>query len=270
MKTILAAATLGAACTWAHAGIVATTRAASAAEPAASAASSGMNITLPSMAGKGDPVAAARPADDVNALNQAAVLIGARQPQAAIDRYLDPLIARLDAQYRDDSQTLYCANTTSEAVLYMLKATSAGTKASATDGSWCNAYFERGFAQIDLGRLAAAEADFARALALSPDNPHYLSEMGELQTRKRDFAGALGYFHRAEEAAKAFAVEGQAIAEQGRALRGIGYADVELGKLDEAEAMYRRCLELDPHDQKAQAELGYVLDLRARRAGAAK
>jgi Flp pilus assembly protein TadD len=50
--------------------------------------------------------------------------------------------------------------------------------------------------------------------------------------------------------------------ELGRALRGKGFVLVELGKLDEAEAMYRRCLAIDPADTKAANELRYVQSRR--------
>ena len=253
MKTTLLAALL-AASAFAHAAAAEGTAAAA---PAASAAS-GV-----------DPAVVAKHAAEVARLNEAARLIRGRQPQVAIDQILDPLIAAQEAENADRKETLYCANTTTEALLYMLQAAKDKKAAIALDGTLCNALFMRGFAEIDLGRLAAAEADYGRAVALSPSNPHYLSEMGELHSKKHEWAEALAWFHRAE-GAKEFASPGQADAELGRALRGIGFVDVELGKLDEAEATYRRCLEIDAHDQKAQAELGYVLGVKARQAGAAK
>lgn len=66
----------------------------------------------------------------------------------------------------------------------------------------------------------------------------------------------------------AFAAPGRANAELGVALRGIGYVDVEIGKLHDAAAAYRRCLQIDPNDQKARAELGYVASVRAKAAAA--
>ena len=47
------------------------------------------------------------------------------------------------------------------------------------------------------------------------------------------------------------------------------YASIELclveqGKLDEAEAIYRKALEANPKDQKSQGELRYIEGLRKK------
>jgi len=219
-----------------------------------------------------DPAIAAQEAKDAadaDRLAQAVRLISSHQPQAAIDRILDPVIAAEDAANAGRTETLYCGNSRTEVLSYLLQAATEKKSAIALKPTLCNALYMRSFAESDLGRLDAAQADLARALLLSPRNAHYLSEMGQLQSRKRDWTAALGWFQRAE-AASDVSPPDQIKAERGRALRGIGYVDVELGKLDEAEATYRRCLEIDPHDQKAQAELGYVQGLKAKQAAAAK
>lgn len=252
MKTTFAATLLAVGLATTHAAGIPV----SAAPVAASAAASGV-----------DPAIAARRAADAAKLDEAATLISARQPQAAIDRVLDPLIAEQEAQNANRKETVYCASAPIESLYYMLQAANANKSAISLDGTWCSALYMRGYAETDLGRLRAAEDDYAHAIALSPSNPHFLSEMGELQSRKRDWNAALSWFHRAE-AAKAFAGPERVNAEWGRALRGIGFVSVELGKLEDAEAAYRRCLEIDPKDSKAQAELGYVLNLRARQGAA--
>ena len=258
METRILAAALTAACMLAHGAAVGSTDVTPAPVAPASAAASGV-----------DPAVAARRAADAARLNEAFTLIRSRQPQAAIDRVLDPLIAAQEAENANRQETVYCASSPTEALYYMLQAANANKAAIALDGTWCNALYMRGYAETDLGKLQAAEADYTRALALSPSNPHYLSEMGELQSKRRDWSAALSWFDRAE-AASEFAGPQRASAERARALRGIGFVDVELGKLDDAEAAYRRCLEIDANDQKAKAELGYVLGLRAKQVGAGK
>lgn len=259
MKTTILAAVLAAGCMLAHGAIIGSTGVTP--PPVA---------TAPASAASGvDPAVAARRAADAAALNQAGALIQAHEPQAAIERILDPLIAARDAEVRDSQATIYCANTPTESLVYLIPAAHEKKAAIVVDGTLCNAYFMRGFAEVDLGKMGAAQADYEHALALSPSNPHYLNEVGQFHSRLHDWAGALALFHRAEVVANS-ATEGRANAELGLALRGIGYVDVELGKLDEAEAMYRRCLEIDANDQKAKAELGYVLNLRAKQIGLGK
>lgn len=267
MRSQIVAAALLAGAGLAHGIVVGTTRveAAPAAASGASAAG-GANVVLSkeatSVSGDGKTLGA--DADGIKALNEARGLITAGHPKEAIDGHLDPLLARLDVEYRNLAGKRWCANTTPELLFYLMQSAMAHQQATAVDGNLCNAYFLRGYAEVDLGQVAAAEADFERALALSPNNPHYLSEMGDLHLRRHDDAGALDYFKRAEDGAKSFAPKDRETHELARALRGTGYAQVELGKLADAEASYRRCLEVDPADAKAKAELGYVLEQRAK------
>ena len=51
--------------------------------------------------------------------------------------------------------------------------------------------------------------------------------------------------------------------ETGNAWRCMGYALIEQGRYDEAEALYRACLKLDPGDAKAKNELAYIAGQRA-------
>jgi len=46
------------------------------------------------------------------------------------------------------------------------------------------------------------------------------------------------------------------------AWRGQGYCLVELGRFDEAEKLYKKCLALDPSDKKAKGELEYIKSKR--------
>ncbi len=50
-----------------------------------------------------------------------------------------------------------------------------------------------------------------------------------------------------------------------RSWRGMGYALVEMGKLEDAENQYYKCLDLDENDKKAIAELKYISGLRTKK-----
>lgn len=52
--------------------------------------------------------------------------------------------------------------------------------------------------------------------------------------------------------------------QQGAALRCQGYALIEIHRYDEAEKRYRQALAIDANDQKAQNELRYIAQQRAK------
>ena len=52
--------------------------------------------------------------------------------------------------------------------------------------------------------------------------------------------------------------------ELARAWRGMAFSLVEMNKLDEAEALYAKCLALDARDATALHELAYVRQVRAK------
>src|SRR4030095_13970088 len=103
-----------------------------------------------------------------------------------------------------------------------------------------------------LGRPSEAKAQLLRAVALAPQNAQFLGELGHVYQLEKNWPLALQTFQRAESAAKEITSEQARNGELARAWRGMGYVLVELGRLDEAEAMYRKCLELNAQDAKAQ------------------
>lgn len=54
--------------------------------------------------------------------------------------------------------------------------------------------------------------------------------------------------------------------QRAQALRGAGGALIDLGKLDESEAMFKRSLEFEPGNAIALSELNYIQDLRTKSA----
>ena len=48
------------------------------------------------------------------------------------------------------------------------------------------------------------------------------------------------------------------------AFRGIGYDLVELGRLDDAEAAYRKCLAIIPDEPKSLGEIEYIREQRKK------
>ena len=195
-------------------------------------------------------------------LDEARVLITKKQPQAAIER-CDKVIAFFTAHYAKGTHKVYCARNQAENLGYLLKAASEMDKGNFEAGkkdaivlspTWARAHFMKGFALQDLGRVPEAKAELKLALELSPWNSQYLSELGSIYKLEKNWTEAKKSFEAAEEQAALSPDETKA-AELGVARRGLGYVLVELGQLDEAEKKYLQCLEDDPGDKKAAAEL---------------
>ena len=102
----------------------------------------------------------------------------------------------------------------------------------------------------------------AAAEDLSPRNPQYLSELAQLLARTGGAEQALALFRTAQESTE-FLGPVDAPAALARALRGQGYALIELGRYDEAEAIYHQVLEKTPDDRIARGQLQYVAQQRA-------
>lgn len=201
----------------------------------------------------------------VNGVN----LIEHKQPEQAIKINFEPVVAAYTARYRDTAETVYSAVTMQETLLYLAQEATRtdmhGSKRNSivVGPAWGYAWFWKGYALGELGDNVAAQAALHEALRLSPSNPHFLSELGYTYIREKRWIEALSTYESADAFAL-FAPEENQKDERGRAWRGQGYALVELGRYDEAEAKYRACLKLDPKDEKARGELGYVLEQKAK------
>jgi len=131
---------------------------------------------------------------------------------------------------------------------------------------WASSYFWEGYVLIDLKKWSEARTALEHAISLSPRNAIFLSELGHIHQAKKDWPAALETFRRAEEAAAVSPRESRA-EELARALRGQGYALIAMGRLDEAEKLLNRCLNLDPNDRKARGALTYIQRLREKSGG---
>ncbi len=182
------------------------------------------------------------------------------QPQMAIDK-LNPLIVEYQALYPGDKQKL-CKVEDYETAAY---ATLPGGKnAVLVEGGWCIALWAKGFAMIDLKQLDGSVLFLERAVTMAPLHPHYLSELGYAYQAQKQWQKSYDLYARAADAAKREGGERQKKSLR-RAWFGMAYDLVELGRLDEAEAVYRKCLELTPDDKQVKDELQYVIEQRAKK-----
>lgn len=185
------------------------------------------------------------------------------KPNAAIDDF-DKAAALYEQEYKDEKVKIYAARSQAEALMYLLEAANAKTSAKVASMNWPNAYYFKAYTLTEMGRIGEAKESLVKAISLSPRNSQFLSELGHIYQLEKNWPLALQTFKSAETAAKEFSPPQLKNAELSRAWRGMGYVYVEQKKLDDAEKMYRQCLQLDPNDKRAQSELEYVQVQRAK------
>ena len=216
------------------------------------------------------PAAAGQNLSGESEVDTALAAINEKRPGDAI-AILDPILADYEAKYASDSRPIYCAENTGEAGRYLLgvglkpqpgKISGHGIRVLGLD--WCSALWAKGFALIDLGKLDEAVSFLERSAMMAPDHAHFVSELGfAYQTQKRWNDSLEAYTSAAKDAERYTGSD--RVRELGRAWRGAGFVLVELGRWDEAEAIYRKCLELNPDDAKAKGELEYIANHRKNR-----
>jgi len=186
----------------------------------------------------------------------------AKKSSAAIEK-CDKVIATFKGYYGKERRKIYCGNSSAEVLGNLLQAAVKKENAIVLSPTWANAYFIKGYALQELHSLPEAKAAIQFAFSLSPTNSHYLNELGAIYQLEKNWPKAKETFVAAEDNATLSLDEIRAD-DLARARRGLGYVYVELGQLTEAEKKYRQCLATNPNDSRAQDELQYVEQLKAK------
>lgn len=207
---------------------------------------------------------------DLQKVLGAVKMIEAGRIQIAIDGPLTEVVDKYEARYADKPVEVFCAEGLSDGLIYA----ALGQKAIAGTGrtvevlgpAWAKAYWARGFAYNEMARYGDAQRELEKALALSPVNSQYKSELAYVWLRKGDWKKSLALYQDAHDDAPISGVGGAAeVADlQCKALHGQGYALVELHRLDEATRAYQACLKLEPGESRSLGELDYIKGLRAK------
>jgi len=207
------------------------------------------------------PIGAARAQESTTdaRLGEIIQLIQGGQPQKAVD-LLDPLIVEYQGRYRGDQQKL-CDVEPEETVAYA--GLPGGKNAKLVDGGWCIALWAKGFALIDLKQLDGATLFLERAVTMAPLHPHYLSELGYAYQAQKLWQRSYDLYARAADAAQRQAGERKNKSLR-RAWFGMAYDMIEMGRLDDAERLFRKCLEVSPGDEAVKDELDYIEQQRAK------
>jgi len=147
----------------------------------------------------------------------------------------------------------------------MLDAANRQEEAVAIGPTWAEALYVKSFALTELHRGGEALAALEAALSLAPSFSRYLAERGYMYQKAKDWRRALQKYEEAEGSVKLLTDRQAQVTERTRALRGQGYALVELGEIDAAERKYKQSLAIDPDDATSKKELDYIQGLRANR-----
>jgi tetratricopeptide (TPR) repeat protein len=211
-------------------------------------------------------VKATAPGDrELNAITIEGVrLVKSGRPAEAIAHF-DQVIASYEQQYAGDKRSIYCSHSPAETARYALEAANRRQEAVVLPPTWADALLAKSYALTELGRTVDARATLEKALALSPYFPGYLSELGYLANRAKDWRRSLELYTTAEEHVGLIDKPAVRVAMHTRALRGQGYALLELGDLDASAEKYRQSLALDPDDALSKKELDYIAGLKAKK-----
>lgn len=184
------------------------------------------------------------------------------RPEQAMSQYFDQVIEQCERGYEQSDVRVYTARTQVENLYYLLLAAADEQEAMAVDGSCSDAIFFKGYAKLELGLIEEAESFVRQALKMAPVNAKYQSELGHIYQLKQQWQQALDIFINAEEFATTYSPEQLKVRELARAKRGQGSSFIKLGHWDQAEVLFKECLQLDPQDSVARAELQYIEQLK--------
>jgi tetratricopeptide (TPR) repeat protein len=199
-------------------------------------------------------------------LTDAVVLIKQGNFKRAIDGPLSKANSACDKLYSDSGKQVYVARNLAETILLLAMSAAADDKkdAQVIDTICPDVFYMTGYAYVDLGKIDEAIPNVNKAIAMSPLNSQYLSELGHLYQVQRKHEESLKIFQESEAAADKWSPESVKKDELARAKRGVGFNLIELNRLDEAEAKFKECLELNPDDKGASNELAYIRSLRSQ------
>lgn len=208
------------------------------------------------------------------ALQQGFEALSAKDFDGAVAKAQE-IITRFEKGRQPDTAYV-CASGAPDTLTQLLGATLAKEKGDdkvaattvAVSSDICDAYFLKGFALVDLGRHADALPSLETAIAMDPDNNHYLNELGEWYKTARQWEKSLAFFTRASETsdlsldylddkAEAKRIRNDRLC---RSYRGISFSQSELRHWDEARAALRKCLAIYPNDPGSLNELAYIAE----------
>lgn len=194
-------------------------------------------------------------------ISQAFSAIQAGDPARAL-AMVEPVVASFDKEFSGEKRRIFCSQTAEQDGYYLTTAEGGADNVRLVTVTWCDALYVKAFALVDLGRLDDAQSAFERLVTFSPKHARYLNELAYVLLKKKEWQHSIDTY-RSAEAAATFTPQRRDY-ERCVSFRGMGYDLVELGRLDDAEAAYRKCLAIIPDEPKSLGEIEYIKEQRKK------
>ena len=190
-------------------------------------------------------------------------------PELAIKNYFEPVNQSYmhETAKAGANDEIYSSHSASETAAYTSKIAKQNETAKTptqlviVDGAWTDALILKARALIQLQRIPQARSALDMATTISPAYSPVWLELASTYQAEKNWDKALDNYKRAENFAGAVEDKAQQGQVLGAALRGQAGALTELGKLDEAAALYKRCLRVNAGDTAATEGLAHVAAL---------
>lgn len=172
---------------------------------------------------------------------------------------LQPVLVYCDAQQRPGRHLVSVANG-QEYEAYL--ATRTHTEPTEWIDIACpSAYYHAAYVHVSAKRFDEALPLLDKAIALAPYYATPLSERGFIFNQQGRLRDGIESYRKAIEISDAHP---SAAFAKPVALRGIGWAQIELGELNQAQETYQEVLVLEPDSELARSELEYIAQQRAK------
>lgn len=222
------------------------------------------------MAAAAPPAAVLTPEQIAKLLEEGTGVLKRGNPELALKNYFEPVnqsFMRQTAKAGADDE-IYSTHSPTETNAYTAKVARENEGAKTplklvtVDGAWTDALVLKARALVELKRVAQARSTLDQANILSPAWPPVWLEIASIYQDEKNWEQSLGTYKTAENCAGA--VEEKTLQTQllATALRGQARALIELGRFDEAEPLYKRCLKLNPADSEATEGMAKIAEHR--------
>ncbi len=194
--------------------------------------------------------------DQMQNINSAVTLIKEKKFTEA-NTALDKIIASIKSQMTEQNTSYFCFRSDEQYQKYISELAPNATSTPPIRVSWafCKALYLKAF-------IASGQKQWDQALILLQEQRKYAPmatqnyfEEGYIYNQQRKPKLAIETYLKGIELGKKNNISDQEIA---IALRGLGYAQIELGQFDEAQKTLQQSLKLDPNNKIAISELNYI------------